>query len=128
MRGETNLQLLLAGMDACLHDPVFAFASVYDVPAEVTPIMVFREAEGMTIVAEASALEAVGIEFTYRCRMITLQIHSALDAVGFLAVITTRLAADGISVNPVSAFHHDHLFVPEERADEAIALLRKEWT
>ncbi|MEM1020616.1 MAG: ACT domain-containing protein, partial [Pseudomonadota bacterium] len=34
-----------------------------------------------------------------------------------------HLAANGISTNAVSAFYHDHLFVPESRADEAVALL-----
>ncbi|RVD48425.1 ACT domain-containing protein, partial [Mesorhizobium sp. M2D.F.Ca.ET.140.01.1.1] len=58
-------------------------------------------------------------------RMITLNIHSSLEAVGFLAAITTRLAAAGMSVNPVSAFYHDHLFVPAERAEEAMAILAK---
>lgn len=28
-----------------------------------------------------------------------------------------------MGVNPVSAFYHDHLFVPAERAEEAMALL-----
>ena len=56
--------------------------------------------------------------------MITLTVHSALDAVGFLAAVTARLAAAGIGANPVSAFFHDHLFVPAARADEALALLR----
>jgi len=55
--------------------------------------------------------------------MITLNIHSSLEAVGFLAAITTRLASAGMGVNPVSAFYHDHLFVPADRADEAMALL-----
>ena len=45
-------------------------------------------------------------------------------AVGFLAAITARLANAGISVNAVSAFHHDHLFVPERRAGEALRLLQ----
>ena len=57
--------------------------------------------------------------------MITLNIHSSLEAVGFLAAITTRLAAAGMGVNPVSAFYHDHLFVPAERAEEAMELLRQ---
>jgi hypothetical protein len=56
--------------------------------------------------------------------MITLNVHSSLDAVGFLAAITTRLAAAGMGVNPISAFFHDHLFVPAERADEAMAILK----
>ena len=42
---------------------------------------------------------------------------------GFHAAITTCLANAGISVNAVIAFHHDHLFVPKDRADEAIRLL-----
>jgi hypothetical protein len=55
--------------------------------------------------------------------MITLEIHSSLEAVGFLAAITARLAEAGMGVNPVSAFHHDHLFVPAERAAEALRIL-----
>jgi hypothetical protein len=55
--------------------------------------------------------------------MVTLNIHSSLEAVGFLAAITTRLATAGMGVNPVSAFYHDHLFVPADRAEEALELL-----
>jgi hypothetical protein len=55
--------------------------------------------------------------------MITLEIHSSLDAVGFLAAITARLAEAGMGVNPVSAFYHDHLFVPADRAAEALRIL-----
>jgi len=28
-----------------------------------------------------------------------------------------------MGVNPVSAFHHDHLFVPADRAEEALLIL-----
>ena len=55
--------------------------------------------------------------------MVTLTVQSALDAVGFLAAITARLAAAGISVNAVSAFFHDHLFVPAGRAEEIVEIL-----
>jgi hypothetical protein len=57
--------------------------------------------------------------------MITLEVNSSLEAVGFLAAITGRLAEAGIPVNPVSGFHHDHLFMPEGRAEEAMAILGK---
>jgi hypothetical protein len=50
--------------------------------------------------------------------------HSSLLAVGFLAAVTAALASEGISVNPVSAFHHDHLFVPWERRRDAMRILR----
>jgi hypothetical protein len=55
--------------------------------------------------------------------MITLRVYSSLNAVGFLAAVTSRLAAHGVSVQPVSAFYHDYLFVPADRALEAIQIL-----
>lgn len=122
--GETNLAKLLGGMTPVLHDAVFGFATVSAVPDGLVPRMIFRENEGITIIAETREMEAAGIEHGFRCRMITLNIHSSLEAVGFLAAITARLAAAGMGVNPVSACYHDHLFVPEERAAEAIALLQ----
>lgn len=57
--------------------------------------------------------------------MITCEIHSSLEAVGFLAVITARLRDLGMGVNPVSGFFHDHLFVPEGREEEAVGALRR---
>jgi ribosomal protein S18 acetylase RimI-like enzyme len=54
---------------------------------------------------------------------ITLGVRSDLAAVGFLAVITARLAAKSISVNVVSACGHDHLFVPVAAAEETLAVL-----
>jgi len=53
-----------------------------------------------------------------------LTVHSSLEAVGFLAAVSARLAEAGIGVNAVSAFYHDHLLVPEHRADEAFRVLQ----
>lgn len=57
--------------------------------------------------------------------LITLNVNSDLAAVGFLAAITPALAQAGISVNVVSAYYHDHLFVPEGKAKEALKILQK---
>ena len=57
--------------------------------------------------------------------MITLEVQSSLAAVGFIARIATELARHGMGVNPVAGFFHDHLFVPEDRAEEALAVLRR---
>ena len=65
---------------------------------------------------------AVQVRLSY---VITLTVHSDLHAVGLLAAIATRLAAHGISLNVVSAYFHDHLFVPVERAQEALEVLRE---
>lgn len=92
---------------------------------ESAPLMLFTEAEGTTMILKRNDAELQKLDFEFPCRMITLNIHSALDAVGFLAKITSRLAALDMGVNPVSGFYHDHLFVPAARADDAMAELEK---
>jgi hypothetical protein len=128
MTGETDLDRLLASMNPELRPGVYVFATLEPSaapPEGVESVMVFREAEGTTLILPLEAAEGAGIAGVFPCRMITLRIHSSLEAVGFMARITTRLAGAGIGVNPVSAFFHDHLFVPEDRAEEAVALLRE---
>ena len=93
------------------------------IPGGVAPIMMFQEAEGLTLIAAHVQAAATGLAFAFPSRMITLDIASSLEAVGFIAAIATQLSAAGIAVNPVSAFHHDHLFVPDARAEEAMAIL-----
>lgn len=127
MPGETDLQTLLASMRPRLDDRVFVFASVKrgePLPQDADILMRFFEREGTTLVLTMEDATRLGIEGTFPCRMITLDIHSSLEAVGFLAAILPPLAAAGIGVNPVSAFHHDHLFVPSDRAEDALAILK----
>ena len=110
-----------------IHDGIFVFCTIAndaETPAAVKPMLTFREQEGTTLVIPREDAERLALPHQFPSRLITLTVHSSLDAVGFLAAITARLAAAGISVNAVSAFYHDHLFVPEERADEALGLLR----
>ena len=57
--------------------------------------------------------------------MITLNIHSSLDAVGFMARIASALAEHGMGVNPVAGFYHDHIFVPLGREQDALTVLRE---
>jgi len=123
--GEMNLDKLIASMQPQMHEPVYVFATVPEdfnwQPAN--PVMVFQESEGLTLILKQELSDSQGIEYEFPCRKITLNIHSSLDAVGFLARITVRLAELGMGVNPVSGFYHDHLFVPVDRADEALQAL-----
>ncbi|MDX8527294.1 ACT domain-containing protein [Mesorhizobium sp. MSK_1335] len=128
MTGETDLQKLLASMTPQLLPGIHVFATLapdMPIPAGLEPVMQFREGEGLTLIVPEDRAKAAGLADTFRCRMITLDIHSSLEAVGFLAAITTRLAATGMGVNPVSAFYHDHLFVPADRCEEALVILRQ---
>lgn len=56
-------------------------------------------------------------------RMITLDVELDLDVVGYLRVVTDRLAQAGVSVSVVSTFHRDHLLVREPDLDRARAVL-----
>ncbi len=123
MAGERDLDRLLASLSAVLAEGVHVFATVAEVPPGLTPRMTFREAEGTTLILLREEAEARGIAYEFPCRMITLDVHSALEAVGFIARVATELAARGMGVNPVSGFYHDHLFVPEGREAEALAVL-----
>jgi len=40
--------------------------------------------------------------------LITLNVHSFLESVGFMSEVLTALAAHGISCNVVPAYDHDH--------------------
>jgi hypothetical protein len=43
--------------------------------------------------------------------------------VGFLATLAGRLADADIPCNVVAGYHHDHLFVPTDRSQQALSLL-----
>ncbi len=64
------------------------------------------------------------ISHEYIAAMITLRVHSSLDAVGLTAAVAGQLATGGISCNVVAGYFHDHLFVPIDEADLAVNLLR----
>ena len=82
------------------------------------------EPEGTSIVVTQDDADASGLAYQYVAAWITLRIHSALDAVGLTAAISTHLARNGISCNVVAGYHHDHLFVAIEDADRALESLR----
>ena len=89
-----------------------------------TAIGTFREDEGVTAIVPAAVAEELGIEGPDFAR-ITLMVHSDLEGVGLTAAVAGALTAAGIACNMVAAYHHDHAFVPSNRADEAIDVLRE---
>lgn len=118
--GETDLQRLLAGLAPELAArPRTIRSQAADASVPAATIMLFREDEGVTTIVEVdeSTDEALWAQ-------ITLRIHSSLEAVGMMAAIAAALAARDIPCNAVSAYYHDHLFVPWPRRDDAIAALQ----
>jgi uncharacterized protein len=131
MRASRDLAHLLAVMEPVIAPQEFVFATVAsDAFAELSrrgtvPIATFAESEGVSLILDRESATRAGLAYIYPCRLITLTVHSSLDAIGFVSAITSALAAAGISANPVSAYHHDHLFVPADRATEAFEILRR---
>ena len=75
------------------------------------------------MVEESVALRARLVP-QFRCAWITLTVHSALQAVGLTAAFSAALGEVGISCNVVAGVFHDHLFVPVDRAHDAMDALR----
>jgi hypothetical protein len=124
--GIDNLHQLLAGMEPELHEGEFVFCTfpawrIADL-AGLDPIGTFREAEGLTLILPRETAERNGLAGP-PMRMITLTVHSSLEAVGLTAAFSTRLAREGIGANVVAAFHHDHIFVPAADAERALTAL-----
>ena len=125
MSGITDLPTLLQTLAPIVSDEEYVFATIRD-ESELTqmdPIGVFREKEAITVICRRSQAQAAGLPFEGSYRQITLSVHSSLQAVGLLAAVTAALAAEGIPCNAVSAFYHDHLFVPAHLAAQAVSKL-----
>ncbi len=84
-------------------------------------LMMFREAEGTTLIVDVENDDSQGERMLWA--RITLRVQSSLTAVGMMAAVSAALAKRGIPCNPVSAFLHDHIFVPWDRRDDALDAL-----
>ncbi|MBL8388611.1 MAG: ACT domain-containing protein [Hydrogenophaga sp.] len=125
MSGETDHVRLQQMMAPDLRPETYVYCTFQDhrLPDELSPICTFRESEGLTAIVERAQAVRAKVPFIFEAKLITLTVHSSLEAIGFLATISKALAKAGIPCNAVAAFHHDHLFIPVDRADDAFALL-----
>lgn len=126
MNGEKDLEILLRSMRPKLSGSQFVFCNILPDKLSILkmePLFVFREEEGATIIIEKQQADSESLDYDDVWSWITLTVHSSLSAVGFLAAITTKLSENRISVNVVSAYFHDHLFVPQEKASLAMRVL-----
>ena len=128
MTGESNLNTLLQNMSPVLRDKEYVFCTVegdYQHYAELSPLASFQEDEGLTLVLSKEAALSANLPSSSIFRLITLEVHSSLEAVGLTAAISKALAAEGISANVMAAYYHDHIFVPGDRAQDAMDALNQ---
>ena len=127
MKPIADLHTLLASMEPVLNDGVFAFASLhagYSIGLDDV-VATIREPEGLSVVLPEARALALLLPVLFRCAWITLTVHSDLQAVGLTAAFARALGDAGISCNVVAGAQHDHIFVPVERAPDAMAALRQ---
>ena len=127
MAGETALATLLRSMSPHLNDGDYVFCTLPDhnIPAGCEVIGSFREQEGLTLILERQQAEHAGLAFDYVAAWITLNVHSALEAVGLTAAFASALGKAGISCNVIAGYYHDHLFVGRADAERAVHVLRQ---
>ncbi|MDA0281088.1 MAG: ACT domain-containing protein [Proteobacteria bacterium] len=127
MAGEEDLDTLLALLQPSLLPGDFVFCTAANLKygdfAELQPLASYQEEEGLTLVLAKQSADVAGLAYDAVFKCITLMVHSSLEAVGLTAAVSGKLAANGISANVIAAYHHDHVFVPKNKAQLALQLL-----
>ena len=118
------LASMLRSLDPQLRPGRFVFTTVDAVPDEVDCIATVTEDEGVTLVVAQDQADRAGLRYDYVAAMITLRVRSDLASVGLTAAVASTLATAGVSCNVIAGHFHDHLFVPFDRGEEAVELLR----
>ena len=80
--------------------------------------------DGFALIREDEGLTLIRAHPEGEWARISLEVHSSLSAVGLTAALSAALVEAGISANIVAALRHDHLFVPWDRRDEALARIQ----
>ena len=124
---ERDLEALLSTLSVDRQDGVWRFETfkmnMIDQLKSIGPssqsVMVFKEREGMTVIAPVKEVTPRENRWVW----LELSVFSDLHAVGFMAAIAKALTEADVPCNVVAGFHHDHIFVPEAKAEAAIAAL-----
>jgi len=119
----SDLDELLANLSARQRPGRWCLVSGPPVPDGIEVAATVVEEEGITSVIRVEDAERLGIVIGFTAAWLTLEVHSALEAVGLTASVSSALAAEQIPANVLAGFHHDHVLVPYVDAERAIAVL-----
>lgn len=92
--------------------------------SDLEPLASCCEEEGLSLLVERTRADEAGLDYTTVLGGMTLGVYSGLDDIGLTAAVSSALTRAGISANVVAAYHHDHVFVPADRLEEALDVLR----
>jgi uncharacterized protein len=120
-----RLSQLLRALAPDLHSGTYVFATLRESTAltQAEIVASVREPEGVSVIISEEGAAAHRLDGVFPSAWITLAVLSDLHDVGLTAAVSAALAAEGISCNMVAGHHHDHLFVPRDRAADAMQVL-----
>jgi hypothetical protein len=128
MAGILALNELLKSMQPELKQGEYIFCclagSLTDF-VHLNPLASYVEEEGLTLILNAETADKEGITYEGKYSLITLNVHSSLEAVGLTAAVSAKLTEHNISANVVAAFYHDHIFVQIDKAHAALNALKE---
>lgn len=123
----SDLSTLLATMRPVLNPGRYAFVTL-SADQRLDPDLIVasvREPEGLSVILAEHDASDLGHTARYVAAWISLTVESDLAAVGLTAAFSSALGEAGISCNVVSGNLHDHLFVPHDKAQDALNVLRR---
>lgn len=123
MSGSRDLAAILAELSIERRPEPYVYANGHSPQLRELADAVIEEGEGTTYIATRSACEEAGAPIAFECAWLTVTVHTALDGVGLTAALSRALADAQIPCNLLAGYHHDHLLVPWDRADDAVAVL-----
>lgn len=125
--GETDLAAMLETLTVSVRPEPYVVVALP--PDETAPPIgsgvaaVIDETEGPTVIATLSRAAHESWPHDFVASWLTLDIHSALTAVGLTATFSRQLGRAGIPCNVIAGFFHDHILVPVEKTDAAVEVI-----
>lgn len=114
-------------MNPRLNEGLYVFCSFPNPRTDLQKdsIGTFKEQEGITYILPQTVADQHKLTYDFLASWISLEIHSALDAVGLTAAFSQALGEAKISCNVVAGYYHDHIFVGKNDTQKALKVLRK---
>jgi len=121
-------QDMISNMTPVLQPGHFVYISTQDPTLTATltndAVSTFREEEGLSMLVPVQSAQNAGLSVDLPMRCITLNVYSSLEGVGLTAAVAAALGAHNVPCNMVAACHHDHVFVPSDKCDQALRVLK----